>query len=259
MSNKLMKLLPKVKRARDFYLYDENSDRILDLYLDKGRAISGHRPNGLSLAIKNSISRGLYAPYPSIYSGRLITLLKNEFPGFNQWEVYKSLDSFSSSYSGDLKLEDPVYGDDSSKQKIWRPYLPIEDNCELLVLSFPFPGSDVVAVLSKEAVELPASDDISTYILSGLIRSFYDLKKRMEQIDENKWSVLDETSHWNRKGPYLVPDCKEDEYGKLFKLYLDSNILISPEFGNPSICAVDIKEGTLKKLFNNIREIESGK
>ena len=256
MSNNLISLMPNVKRARDYYLYDENGCRYLDLYLDGGRAINGHRPSGLSLALKNTLSRGLYAPYPSVYFQRLIRLLQNEFPQFSQIGIYKNLNGFLQSYTGDSSFTDPAVTDNRGDHIQWRPFLEIGENCSMVVLSFPFPGSDVIAVLSSESEDLPESDLIPPYILSGLIRSYYDLKKNMTIADSEDWSTLDDTGHWKRRGPYLVPLCSEPEYGELFKLYLRNQILISPEYHRPSICAVQVKEGSLKSLF---KEITGGK
>ncbi|MCP4161133.1 MAG: hypothetical protein GY760_13755 [Deltaproteobacteria bacterium] len=250
----LIDQLPIIKRARGFYLYDFNNERILDLFLDNGRAIAGHRPNGLSLAIKNSISRGLYAGYPSIYSARIIKLLKMEFPKFQQYCIYKDVSRFLEKFPFYTKISDPAVDTDQGECSYWRPYLPVGDKCETLLIKFAFPGNEVIAVLSNSGNILPQSDLIPPYILSGLIRSYYDLKKRIDDSRQEDWSLLDNTKHWKRNGPYLVPLCREKEYGELFKMYLDCNILISPHHNIPTICAVGLSEGDLKSLYRRIKE-----
>lgn len=249
---RLIELLPIVKRARDYYLYDERGERILDLYLDDGRAINGHRPNGLSLALKNAIERGLYAPYPSIYSDRLLKLLRIEFPLFQNIGIYKSFSSFSELYGGDIVISDPLE-DNSSAYQLWRPYLPVAESCRLLVLRFPFPGSEAVAVLSFEDLPLPGSDILPPFILSGLIRSFFDFKNRFDKVSGKNWDALDKTGHWKRTGPYLKPQCSSEEYEVLFRFYLENGILISPDYSKPSIFVVQIREGSLKKLYKNLK------
>jgi len=249
----LIDSMPPIKRARDFYLYDTKGDRILDLYLDNGRAISGHRPAGLSLAVKNVISRGLYASYPSIYTDRLLKLLKKEFPQFKEFGLYISEMSFLKSLKETREFTDPLTASGNLEFQYWRPYIKIGEECRNLLMHFPFPGSDVIAVLSVDENALPESDIIPPYILAGLIRTYYDLKKRMEIADENSWLFFDDTHHWTRTGPYLLPKCSEEEYEKLFQLYLKSDILISPYFNRPSICAVDLYAGSLKKLYRNIK------
>ncbi len=253
MSNKLYNMIPRIKRARDFYLYDERGDRILDLYLDKGRAINGHRPAGLSLALKNTLSRGLYAPYPSIYHDRLMKLLQREFPGFKHQGVYRSFESYLNSDGPIGDFSDPAREDKTGKNILWRPYMEVGEECTLLKITFPFPGCDVVAVLAQDDEALPPSDAIPPYVLSGLIRSWFDWKIRESKAEPESWNILDETGHWERRGPYLTPLCSREEYDDLFRYYLDRGILISPEYNHCSISAVDIREGSLKKLFKNPR------
>lgn len=253
MSDKLYKLIPHIKRARDFYLYDEKGNRYLDLYLDNGRAINGHRPAGLSLALKNTLSRGLYAPYPSKYTGRLIKLLQREFPRLKYLGIYRSIESFREKAPLLSDFADPAEEACSSTSIFWRPYLDIGDNYSLLKISFPFPGCDVIAVLSDDESVLPRSDFIPPYILSGVIRSWFDWKANSEKDQHENWDILDRTGHWKRTGPYLKPLCSREEYEHLFKFYLEKGILISPDYNHLSISAVDIKEGSLKKLYNNLR------
>ena len=242
-----MRLLPPIKRARDFYLYDEKGRRFLDLYLDGGRALCGHRPNGLSNVLKNTISRGLYAPYPSVYSNRLDKVLKQGFPRFAFREVYRSTESFEKAFGGPVHFSDPAKAAESGESSLWRPFLPVSEGCERLLVQFPYPGVDAVAILSRKD-NLPPSDYLSPVTESGLVRSWFDLQIRLEQSDRAVWPLLDDTGHWERTGPYLNPLCAKGEYGDLFRLYLDQGVLISPYCDKPSVIAVDIKEGSLKKL-----------
>ena len=250
----LINLLPLIKRARNYYLYDDKGNRYLDLYLDGGRAICGHRSGGLSLAIKNVLSRGLYAPYPSIYSYRLVKLLKKEFPRFREVGLYKSFSSFQRLYGKEVSFTDPLENKGHSEFVLWRPYVPVDDKCRYIIIRFPFPGSDVIAVLTSGSQILPQSDLLPPYILSGLIRSFFDLKNSIKVQDPLMWSALDKTEHWQRTGPYLVPRCSREEYSGLFKLYLKSNIFISPDYDTPSVCAAGLSDGDLKELLKNIKE-----
>lgn len=251
MSKELYNMIPRIKRARDFYLYDERGNRYLDLYLDQGRAINGHRPAGLSLALKNTLSRGLYAPYPSKYQDRLMKLLQKQFPGFNYRGVYRSFESYLNSNGSVGDFTDPSREDEMGKNVIWRPYREVGKDCAVLKITFPFPGCDVIAVLANDKETLPGSDSIPPYILSGLIRSWFDWKSREAKAEPENWKILDETGHWKRRGPYLTPLCSREEYGELFKFYLERGILISPEYNHCSISAVDIKEGSLKKLLKS--------
>lgn len=57
--------LPPVSRARGCRLYTRQGGRYLDMYLDGGAALLGHRPEGLNRIFKAASSRGLWAPLPS--------------------------------------------------------------------------------------------------------------------------------------------------------------------------------------------------
>ncbi len=64
-------LLPPIRRARGFYLYDYDGNRYLDCWQNGGRALLGHSPRGLSTRLKNVLSTGLLAELPSVHGRRL--------------------------------------------------------------------------------------------------------------------------------------------------------------------------------------------
>ena len=62
--NKLYNMMPEIRRARDYRLYDIHGRRYLDLCLDGGRALLGHKPGRVVLMMKNALEKGLSASYP---------------------------------------------------------------------------------------------------------------------------------------------------------------------------------------------------
>ena len=76
------RLLPIIRRAREFHLYDDAGRRYLDLYQDGGRAILGHRPAGLTTRMKNELSRGLMVQAPSHAEPRFLRRLLRRHPGY---------------------------------------------------------------------------------------------------------------------------------------------------------------------------------
>ncbi|MDR3145398.1 MAG: hypothetical protein LBU21_03905, partial [Treponema sp.] len=68
----LLRLLPRIRRARDFRLYTEDGKRLVDLWQDGGRALLGHTPPALFREIKNTAARGLAAPLPGFHEARLL-------------------------------------------------------------------------------------------------------------------------------------------------------------------------------------------
>ena len=75
-SEQRLALLPPIRRAREFYLYDYRGRRYLDFWQNGGRAILGHRPNRLNTRLKNALSSGLLAELPSVYGARLARVVR---------------------------------------------------------------------------------------------------------------------------------------------------------------------------------------
>ena len=76
----LLRLLPRVLRARDFHLYLEGGRRLLDLWLQGGRAILGHKPPNVVKELKNAAERGLFTPLPHPLEKRFLKALGEFFP-----------------------------------------------------------------------------------------------------------------------------------------------------------------------------------
>ncbi|MDR0291142.1 MAG: hypothetical protein LBI06_09420, partial [Treponema sp.] len=75
----LLRLMPTVLRARDFRLYTKDGKRLVDLWQNGGAAILGHTPPSFLREIKNTASRGLYAPFPHFLEGRYCKALSHIF------------------------------------------------------------------------------------------------------------------------------------------------------------------------------------
>ena len=81
IEDRLLKLLPPIRRARDFRLYTEDGRRLVDLWQYGGAALLGHTPPGLLRTFKNTAARGLFAPLPGRLERRLLKALPGLFPG----------------------------------------------------------------------------------------------------------------------------------------------------------------------------------
>ncbi len=64
-----------LRRAREWYLYDQQGDRYLDFWQGRGAAFLGHRPPGLARTVKEEIDRGLWSPAPTRWPYRLEKVL----------------------------------------------------------------------------------------------------------------------------------------------------------------------------------------
>ena len=77
----LLRLLPRVLRARDFHLYLEGGKRLCDLWRSGGRAVLGHKAPRVLGELKNVAERGLFTPLPHPLEKRFIKALGEFFPG----------------------------------------------------------------------------------------------------------------------------------------------------------------------------------
>ena len=134
----LLRLLPRVLRARDFHLYLEGGKRLVDLWLQGGRAVLGHKPPMVLRELKNAAERGLFTPFPHPTEGRFIKALGEFFPG-RIFRLY--LDS------GSLRRALETAGLTESVS-LWRPFLEADykssdnsrgDNSPLLLPILPWP------------------------------------------------------------------------------------------------------------------------
>jgi hypothetical protein len=210
-SSALLRLLPDISRARDFRLYTASGRRLVDLWQLNGQAILGHTPPSVLRELKNTASRGLFAPFPSHLEGRLVKALSRLFPG-------RAVRLFAGDASLHQALEtagyaagpfpDPAFPalrslpprPEKPSPVLWRPFLedppaaaaahpatpptevPAQQEAagELLipVLPLPWAGAPLALILSKEAearfpVSLP--ELLSPVILAAAARSVWDL------------------------------------------------------------------------------------
>lgn len=127
-----------------------------------------------------------------------------------------------------------------------------------MVLSSPFPfaGGCTLAVFFADAASIsgtsssdsriPESDSIAPALLGALARAWADLAAELHRRNETDWSRFDAflSPFWDRRGPYLVPKIRKSRYPDFFRSCLDKGILISPDYGTPSIvpCVADAGE-----------------
>lgn len=260
----LLRLLPSVRRARGYRLYDLHGKRYLDLYLSGGRALLGYRPDRVILELKNLISRGLMSELPSVFEHRLSRALASILPDYPLVRVFATeerlIEAFSEFASPPVTISDPAVADasrDASSEPLierWRPFLPQSpaphDGPRVLVPSLPFPASFAPAVACIRGVpeaRLPHSDIVAPALLGALLRSVFELRRFAERYREERWSRF-EAPWWIRRGPYLIARCTRGEYSELFRRLLERGILINPDFPGPSIVPAEYTEGELKPL-----------
>jgi hypothetical protein len=248
--------LPVVARARGFRVYTTQGRRFIDFYQDGGRAILGHRPEHVGLVMKNLLSKGLVADYPSIYVHRFTKALRTLFPEASEFRWYRNEERALAAACiqlGDDKfpplVADPALTTSLGRVHLWRPFL--EGSAfpgEVMIPVLPLPGrwGPVVLVLRTETRSgVPESDEIAPVILGAVVRIIYNLIAEIGSRDRTVWDSFC-SGIWSRKGPYLVAGCTAEEYGPVFDSCLEQGILISPMYPGPSIIPAEYSKGEIK-------------
>lgn len=205
----LSSALPQIRRARGYFVYSHDGKKYLDCYLNGGRALLGHRPAHVSTIVKDAVSTGSYAEYPSPYAGRLETLLREMLPSHPVVRLYAdfetarraaavacgtggSIPGDSSPATSGYSPHDPAMGpamvDSQSGTTegrfwLWRPFLGREQGVLYEVAAgllpvVPFPGAwcgQAICVRPDYADSLAPSATLSPVALAAHLRALQTL------------------------------------------------------------------------------------
>jgi len=254
----LLRLLPKVLRARNFHLYLENGKRLVDLWLAGGRAVLGHKPPNIVRELKNAAERGLFTPLPHPMERRFLKALGELFPD-RSFRLYAD--------SGSLQrtlLEKGV----SSPVPLWRPFF-MEQGIQIsnsnpspqfllpspfFIPVLPWPLGPEVLVLEKGMeASFPPGDIIPPVLLAPATRALYDLVAKIRNPDRQRYHKIEKVlgggkSLWCRQGIYLTTETTGEEYASLFKGFLEGGFLLPPSPSEPAILPAAMSEGEEAKL-----------
>jgi hypothetical protein len=269
----LLRLVPTVLRARDFRLYTQGGKRLVDLWQNGGVAVLGHTPPAVLREIKNTASRGLYAPFPHFLEGRYFKALSHIFPGRN-FRLYASPPpELYALFANGSSLKDTA--------AFWRPFLDpaaplsVAENAPPILIPI-VPGIQgwythgqstgehlplglcVLAVDPnfENADSLPPCDFLSPVLLAAAARGFYDLiaavperakpYPRIVKVLKNKQG----SSFWKQQGIYLFPRQvpSQEEWAALFRHFLEAGFLLPPVSSQPVILPGILSPGEEAKL-----------
>jgi len=264
----LLRQIPQVLRARDFHLYLSDNKRLIDLWLNGGAAVMGHTPPNLLREIKNTASRGLYAPYPHFTERRLIKALTKIIPG-RAFRIYAAPPP--KTWNADLHELKKIKEEERINIKLWRPFVnsdaPFKVEKELYLIPV-IPGIQtwrndlplglcVIAAESEDLIKhLPPNDPLSPILLAAAARGIYDLLAspqrgkpnlpRINKIFMNKQT----TDRWHRQGIYITlkNQPSQKEWESLFKKFLEAGFLLPPVPSHPMILPGEMSDGEEAKL-----------
>ncbi len=249
--------VPSIRRARGYFLYTADGRRFLDFYQDNGRALLGHRVQGMQRVIKSTVSRGLLAPYPSVYGERVERMVRKLFPSAGTVRVYRNRERLFCAAAAachkplsHVKIDDPL-SHRRGEVMLWRPFLPDQPkDVPFLVPVFPFPGdfAPPVIIASDPQAELPPSDVISPFLSDALVKVISELSGRLSDLPEDDLSCFDSSS-WERRGRYLVFNMEQDAYRSLYIKALSAGIFLPPSADLAGIIPLEYEPGQVRKFL----------
>jgi len=251
----LLNQIPTVLRARGFRLYTQNG-RLIDLWQNGGAAVLGHTPPNILHEMKNTASRGLYAPFPHFTESRFIKALSKLFPGYSF--------RFYITPPPELNL---LFN--SGAAALWRPFsdpdspFTITENAPVLIPVLPcihtwrnnLPAGLCVAAAKTENVleHLPASDILSPVLLAMAARGIYDIlavPQRGKPVLPRTSKELKNNKIWQLRGIYLSlnKEPSPETWSELFRQFLDAGFLLPPIPSQPVILPGELSPGEDAKL-----------
>ncbi len=248
-----------VRRAREMFLYTQKG-RLTDLYREGGRAILGWGGNSAFTMLKDVLSRGATGSYKTQERSRIQKAVSD----FLQCpcKVY----AFNNKQSA-LEAALNVAPQSTSVYKAWNISDIDKKNIQAFVLEPPLAWtSDIYIVAFNDSIEnelrlskVEANFNtcyISSPISVAICRSFYNLTKAINELEEKDFFIYDTilTKYWYRKGPYLYPkpDVINKDLYKDFMLHcLSCSVVISPIYDIPSIVPFGADRGVFRALEKN--------
>jgi len=252
----LLKMVPEVLRAREFRLYTK-AGRLVDLWQNNGAAVLGHTPPSLLRELKNTASRGLYAPFPHFLEARYYKALSRIFPDRN-FRLY---------FAPPPELE-TLAADGSAA--LWRPFTnpasPLEVPESPRILIPVVPGIQTwrnglplgLCVLAVKDGASTGGDILPPVLLATAARGIYDListaPERANPIYPHIAKALKNNpqNFWQRNGIYLTPRQKpsQEEWTALFRRFLENGFLLPPHPSQPLILPGVLSPGEEAKLVS---------
>ncbi|MBR5927485.1 MAG: hypothetical protein IKZ79_03440 [Spirochaetia bacterium] len=272
-----MNKIPEINRARGYFLYTADGKRYLDMALDGGRLIMGHRQKGYGQALKNAIDKGILPSFPSPYAHRLKQAVKALFGAGCHVYLFKSEEHAKAALTkknldyvlwrplGDNQgrctcdpINDPINykpsGNMDTQKSSATPKsrLPLISDLPVIpVLPIPVAFAPGV-VVSKSELNL-AEEPVSPVILAGAVRALYNLKAFLDKVDYSVWEKdgIAEACNgkWRVELPYLYPLCTRDQYPAVWDAFFEAGIILSCDYDTPSVLPPELSDGNRKKVL----------
>lgn len=265
--------LPRVRRARGYRLYTAAGRRLLDLYLDRGAALLGHRPELLGRELKSVLGRGLAGNLPSAYAGRLRRVLRQALPGHSWFGIAATAAGARRLLRRQLGLDpaqplpvadpllDPAW--EAAPAAWWRPLCGAQPpggawlarGPAALLHRLPFAagaGPVTVSARAAAAAPEPAEPAVSPLLLAGAAAALRRLLRTAAQRSAVAASWPHPAPGWRRDGIYVLADYPRRCHAAVFAAFLAAGVLLNPRYPGPSILPGEVSPGEaalLRRLF----------
>jgi hypothetical protein len=256
-----LRMLPPIRRARLWRLYAEDGRRFLDFWMDGGRSILGAKGTGIGTIAKAGIDTGLTRPFPSVREARLEKALLAHYQGYKAARFFRDearalealqaagllragetpplLRPFAEHLAAKGELEARARGA-APAAHIAMPLLPCPAVLGPVVLLFAESGD----------AQATSGELVPPLLLACALRALGEFDRFSATYDKSLWKKVDRRlgPFFERRGPYLYPLSREEDYDKLFRAALGAGVLLSPSHELPSIIPGDFDDGELARL-----------
>lgn len=244
----LWRLAGTCHRTRDFHVYRLGQPRLLDLWRGNGRAWAGHRPGKPGPELRNLLARAGALPLPGPWEKRLFTTVRKAFPAWPHITILADRHVVETEIS-------PLWADPALGQTgafaLLRPGLPpIPGAVQRLVNSDGGLGPEILL----STTPLGDSELCSPLAYKAAAQGLGEWIKFLRE-DEDRWEVW-ETPGWVRRGPYLVPQTGVPSWEKVFKHFLERNILLPPNASGPVLLPLVWSERELRSFRGASEEFQ---
>ena len=279
----MMNKIPEINRARGYFLYTADGKRYLDMALDGGRLIMGHRQKGYGQALKNAIDKGILPSFPSPYAHRLKQAVRALFGAGCHVYLFKSEEHAKAVLTGqglEYTLWRPLAFNTDTASSVANACDPINykpsDNMDTqkssatlksgspafseqpIIPVLPVPADFAPGVVvSKSELDF-ADEPVSPVILAGAIRAVYNLKAFLSEVDYSSWEKVGIAEackgKWRVELPYLYPLCSKDKYPAEWDAFFEAGVILSCDYDTPSILPPELSDGSMKKVIKLLTE-----
>jgi len=265
--------LPPVRRARGYRLYTEDGRRLLDLYLDGGAALLGHRPELVGRELKDVAGRGLLGNLPSSYPARLRRVLRQALPGHAWFGIAATADHALRLLHGRRggapsplppvadPLSDPRWRD--APVAWWRPLCDeqpaggewLAHGPAALLHRLPFAvGAGPVTVSTRRSRngECDGAPELSPLLLAGAAVALRRLLRSGAERGAVASAWPPAAPGWRRSGVYVMAEYPQSLHEAVFAAFLAAGVLLNPRYPGPSILPGTFSAGEaalLRRLF----------